>query len=380
MSDLFDSYDLSGLLLPNRIVMAPLTRARAKHDAADELIALYYAQRSTAGLIISEGTPISRQGQGYVFNPGIFLSDQIAGWRKVTRSVHSAGGRIFAQLWHVGRVSHFSIQEKGRQPVSATDRIARGAMAFGYDEEGQPRFLPVSAPYALTATEVGRAVEDFAIAADNAVAAGFDGVELHAANGYLFEQFLNPLVNDRTDRYSADLMQNRLRFTLEVVDAVNARIGSQRVGIRFSPFGQISDMPPYPDAEQTYLQLGRELADRRIAYIHFMDQSGFRVASMPGGVSDRVHNLLRKLRPTFDKGALILAGGQTLAKANELIASGTIDLAAFGQPFIANPDLVARLRNGWPLAEPERETYYGGGAEGYVDYPPYHYGRALIAD
>jgi N-ethylmaleimide reductase len=380
MSDLFDSYDLSGLLLPNRMVMAPLTRARAKYDAADELIALYYTQRSTAGLIISEGTPISREGQGYVFNPGIFSSDQIAGWRKVTRSVHSAGGRIFAQLWHVGRVSHFSIQEKGRQPVSATGRIARGAMAFGYDEEGLPRFLPVSAPYALTTTEVGRVVEDFAIAAENAVAAGFDGIELHAANGYIFEQFLNPLVNDRTDRYSADLMENRLSFTLEVVDAVNARIGSQRVGIRFSPFGQISDMPPYPDAEQTYLQLGRELADRRIAYMHFMDRSGFRVASMPGRVSDEVHSLLRKLRPTFDKGALILAGGQTLAKANELIASGTIDLAAFGQPFIANPDLVARLRNGWPLAKPERETYYGGGAEGYVDYPPYRNGRALIAD
>jgi len=378
MSDLFDSYDLSGLLLPNRIVMAPLTRARAKHDAADELIALYYAQRSTAGLIISEGTPISREGQGYLFNPGIFSSDQIVGWRKVTRSVHSAGGRIFAQLWHVGRVSHFSIQEKGRQPVSATDRIARGAMAFGYDEEGQPRFLPVSAPYALTATEVGRVVEGFAIAAENAVAAGFDGVELHAANGYIFEQFLNPLVNDRTDRYSADLMENRLRFTLEVVDAVNAQIGSQRVGIRFSPFVQNSDMPPYPDAEQTYLQLGRELADRRITYMHFMDQSGYR--SMPARVSDKVHSLLRKLRPTFDKGALILAGGQTLAKANELIASGTIDLAAFGQPFIANPDLVARLRNGWPLAKPERETYYGGGAEGYVDYPPYRNGRALIAD
>ena len=376
MSDLFDSYDLSGLLLPNRIVMAPLTRARAKSDAADELIALYYAQRSTAGLIISEGTPISREGQGYLFNPGIFSSDQIAGWRKVTRSAHSAGGRIFAQLWHVGRVSHFSIQ--GRQPVSATDRIARGAMAFGYDEQGQPSFLPVSSPYALTTTEVDRTVEDFAIAADNAVAAGFDGIELHAANGYLFEQFLNPLVNDRTDRYSADLMQNRLRFTLEVVDAVNARIGSQRVGIRFSPFGQNSDMPPYPDAEQTYLQLGRELADRRIAYMHFMDQSGYR--SMPAQVSDKVHSLLRKLRSTFDRGALILAGGQTLTKANELIASGTIDLAAFGQPFIANPDLVARLRNGWPLAKPERETYYGGGAEGYVDYPPYRNGRALIAD
>jgi N-ethylmaleimide reductase len=376
MSDLFDGYDLSGLLLPNRIVMAPLTRARAKHDAADELIALYYAQRSTAGLIISEGTPISREGQGYLFNPGIFSSDQIAGWRKVTRSAHSAGGRIFAQLWHVGRVSHFSIQ--GRQPVSATDRIARGAMAFGYDEQGQPSFLPVSLPYALTTTEVGRIVEDFAIAADNAVAAGFDGIELHAANGYLFEQFLNPLVNDPMDRYSADLMQNRLRFTLEVVDAVNARIGSQRVGIRFSPFGQNSDMPPYPDAEQTYLQLGRELADRRIAYMHFMDQSGYR--SMPAQVGHKLYGLLRKLRPTFDKGALILAGGQTLAKANELIGSGTIDLAAFGQPFIANPDLVARLRNGWPLAKPERETYYGGGAVGYVDYPPYHNGRALIAD
>jgi 2,4-dienoyl-CoA reductase-like NADH-dependent reductase (Old Yellow Enzyme family) len=345
MSDLFDGYDLSGLLLPNRIVMAPLTRARAKYDAADELIALYYAQRSTAGLIISEGTPISREGQGYVFNPGIFSSDQIAGWRKVTRSVHSAGGRIFAQLWHVGRVSHFSIQEKGRQPVRATDRIARGATAFGYDEEGQPGFLPVSTPYALTTTEVSRVVEDFAIAAENAVAAGFDGIELHAANGYIFERFLNPLVNDRTDRYSADLMENRVRFTLEVVDAVNTRIGSQRVGIRFSPFGQISDMPPYPDAEQTYLQLGRELADRRIAYMHFMDQSGFRVASMRGRVSDKVHSLLRKLRPTFDKGALILAGGQTLAKANELIASGTIDLADLWSAVHHQP------RSGWPAQE-----------------------------
>ena len=230
-NSLFSPLQVGPYRLSHRIVMAPLTRSRAANDIADEMTALYYTQRATAGLIISEGTPISREGQGYLFNPGIFSSDQIAGWRKVTRSAHSAGGRIFAQLWHVGRVSHFSIQ--GRQPVSATDRIARGAMAFGYDEQGQPSFLPVSSPYALTTTEVGRIVEDFAIAADNAVAAGFDGIELHAANGYLFEQFLNPLVNDRTDRYSADLMENRLRFTLEVVDAVNARIGSQRVGIRF---------------------------------------------------------------------------------------------------------------------------------------------------
>jgi 2,4-dienoyl-CoA reductase-like NADH-dependent reductase (Old Yellow Enzyme family) len=209
MTELFSPFDLAGTLLANRIVMAPMTRSRAPDDIATETIARYYAQRATAGLIVSEGTPISREGQGYLFNPGIFTPEQIAGWRLTTQAVHAAGGRIFAQLWHVGRVSHTSIQADGLSPVSASSKIARGATAFGYDEEGQSGFVPTSAPRQLATQEVVRILGDFADAAAHAVEAGFDGVEIHGANGYLLEQFLNPTVNDRSDLYSADTMENR---------------------------------------------------------------------------------------------------------------------------------------------------------------------------
>jgi N-ethylmaleimide reductase len=367
MASLFDSYDLAGLDLPNRVVMAPLTRSRAPNDIADEMTALYYTQRATAGLIISEGTPISREGQGYLFNPGIFSPEQIGGWRKVTTSVHGAGGRIFAQLWHVGRVSHESVQLNGAQPVSATSKVAKNAIVFGYDEKGEAGFLPASKPRQLTTDEVVRVIRDFGAAAENAMAAGFDGVELHAANGYIFEQFLNPLVNDRSDRYSATTLENRLRFTLEVVEHVSIKIGAHRVGIRFSPYGQISDMPLYSAIEETYLQLGRELAKRNIAYIHLMDQSDFK--GLPK--SPEIRTLLQKLRGAFDTGALILAGGQTRESANQLIGAGSVDLVAFGQLFISNPDLVARFDYGWPLTQPDRSTYYGGGPHGYIDYPTY---------
>lgn len=372
MSELFSSFDLAGRSLRNRVVMAPMTRSRAPDDVADERIALYYAQRATAGLIVSEGTPISREGQGYLFNPGIFTPEQVAGWRLTTRSVHAVGGCIFAQLWHVGRVSHPSIQEDGRDPVSATTKVAAGATAFGYDETGKPDFVAAAPPRPLGTAEVGRVAADFAQAAGNAVDAGFDGVEIHGANGYLIEQFLNPLVNDRTDRYGAGTMENRLRFALEVVDAVCARIGPDRVGIRLSPYGQLFDMPHYADMDETYAALVTELGRRGIAYVHVMDQSGYVMGDKVGpSFVDRLQALLRQFRRDLPRTAIILAGGMTRERAEGLIGDGTIDLAAFGQPFIANPDLVERLRNGWPMALPDRTTYYGGGSQGFIDYPPH---------
>lgn len=372
MTKLFETFYLGSRTLANRIVMAPLTRARAPEDIASERVALYYAQRATAGLIISEGTPISREGQGYLFNPGIFTPEQVAGWRLTTDSVRANGGAMFAQIWHVGRVSHPSIQEDGKAPVSASSKIAAGALAYGLDDEGKPNLIPTTVPRQLATEEVARVVEDFVQAASNAMEAGFDGVEIHGANGYLFEQFMNPLVNDRTDAYGPQSLENRLRFTLEVVDAVIAKIGRQHVGIRLSPYGQLFDMPLYPEIDETYATLTQALGERGIAYVHIMDQGGFKMGDGTGddtGASFLA--LLKTMRGKLPDTALILAGGMTRERAEALIAEGLIDLAAFGQAFIANPDLVARLRNDWPLNPADRSTYYGGGAEGYIDYPSY---------
>lgn len=372
MTNLFDTFDLSGLTLSNRFVMAPMTRSRAPNDIANEQIALHYTQRATAGLIVSEGTPISREGQGYLFNPGIFSKEQIQGWKLVTDSVRSVGGRMFAQLWHVGRVSHTSIQIDGKAPVSSTNKAAQGGMAFGYTENGEPGFVPTSTPRALTTEEVGRVVEDFAQAAANAIEAGFDGVEIHGANGYLLEQFLNPLVNDRTDRYSAKNLDDRLRFVFEVVDAVSARIGKNRVGIRISPYGQLFDMPIYPEIDETYAALCSGMNERGIAYVHVMDQTHFFMAGESSAAQEKaLRELLKDCKAKLGNTALIIAGDMTLERAQDLVDAGLIDLPAFGQPFIGNPDLVARLKNGWPLTTPDRDTYYGGDAKGYVDYPPY---------
>lgn len=370
---LFEAFALSGTSLRNRVVMAPMTRSRAPSDVADTMTALYYTQRATAGLIVTEGTPVSREGQGYLFNPGIFSDEQIAGWKLTTDSVHAVGGRIFAQLWHVGRLSHPSIQEAGKLPVSPSSRKAKGAKAFGYNENGQPALIDTPAPRPLKTDEIPRLVEDFARAAENAIAAGFDGVEIHAANGYLFEQFLNPGVNDRTDRYAADTLDNRLRFTLEVIDAVAARIGANRTGIRLSPYGQIFDMPAYPEINETYLALAAEIGKRKLAYLHLMNQSGFSRADgkVEGSAENGFFELMRGMKSQLSATALILAGGMTRDLAEEMIEGGEIDLAGFGANFISNPDLVARMQNGLPLAEPDRETFYGGDSKGYIDYPPY---------
>ncbi|RRV10520.1 alkene reductase [Pseudomonas sp. v388] len=373
MTDLFKPFDLAGITLKNRIVMAPMTRSRATNDVADSLTALYYTQRATAGLIVSEGTSISKEGRGYLFNPGIHSGAQISGWKLVTDSVHAVGGHIFAQLWHVGRISHPSIQEGGKLPVSASSKLPKDSTAYAYNENGEPDRVAPPAPRQLTTAEVERIVEDFAQAAANAVEAGFDGVEIHGANGYLHEQFLNPKVNDRTDKYAADTLENRIRFTVEVIDAVVKRIGANRVGIRISPYGQLFDMPLYDEIDETYLALSKEIAERNLAYVHVMNQNSFERIDrgVQGASSGGLFPLLKQIKSILGKTALILAGGLNRQRAEELIEEGLIDLAGFGHTFISNPDLVARLENGWPLTPADRDTFYGGDAEGYVDYPAY---------
>ena len=362
MTDLFQSYGFKGHRLSNRLVMAPMTRARRPDYVPNAETALYYSQRASAGLIVSEGTPVSPEGQGYINVPGIWSADQVAGWRLVTDAVHEEGGTIFAQLWHVGRMSHVSLQPDGRQPVSSTNKPAPDpkSMAFVFLEVGSTGFAEPSVPRPLETEEVARVVLDFVRGARNAVEAGFDGVELHSANGYLFEQFLNPILNDRTDRYGGSL-ENRARIVLETVDAMIAAIGADRVGIRLAPFNQQFDMPVYDDDGETYLYLGRELAKRGIAYVHLND-------NWAAGRSVVGEDFLRRFREAFD-GTIILAGAMTLERGRRLVDEGMIDLPAFGQPFIANPDLVERLRTGAPIATPDRATYYGGGSAGYIDYP-----------
>ncbi|GAA2689485.1 MULTISPECIES: alkene reductase [Actinosynnema] len=359
---LLTPFDLRGLPLPTRVVMAPMTRARAVREVPDDLTARYYAQRAGAGLIVTEGAPVSREGVGYLFTPGLHTDEQVTGWRHVTDAVRDRGGRVFAQLWHVGPASHVSLQPGGRAPVSSTDR-ARADTAFARLPDGTPGRVPASAPRALRADEVARVAADFAAAATNADAAGFHGVELHAATQYLFEQFLNSRVNDRPDRYGGRTLADRLRFTLEVVDAVVERLGAHRVGVRVSPFSTVGNMPEDDKAEETYRALAAELAARDLAYLHVHDTSGF------GGDGDRVRALLPALRPEGGRTALVLAGGLTPTGAADLIGAGLIDLAAFGRPYIANPDLVQRLRAGLPLAEADPATFFGGDATGYVDYP-----------
>ncbi|WP_106476723.1 alkene reductase [Phytohalomonas tamaricis] len=361
MASLFEPYDLAGHRLTNRIVMAPMTRSRAReNDVPNEMGALYYRQRACAGLIISEGTPISREGQGYLFNPGIYGPDQIEGWKKTTRAVHERGGLIFAQTWHVGRVSHTSIQLNGQAPVSSTAK--QGGMAFGYNDEGRPDMLAASTPRALETHEVKRVVGDFAQAAVNARMAGFDGVEVHGANGYLFEQFLNAELNDRSDEYGGS-RENRCRLLLEAIDASIEKIGAHRVGVRISPYGQLFDMPAYDDTEATYLHLAAELNKRHLAYVHIMDQGAQGQEAMP-------REFLRKFRDAYE-GTLLFAGNLDKQEAQKLVDEGTIDLPVFGRPFTSNPDLVERMKNDWPLTPFDPDTFYGGDARGYVDFPTY---------
>lgn len=363
MSRLFETYPLGARCLQNHIAMAPMTRARNPNLIANEQTALYYRQRATAGLIVSEGTPVSPEGQGYIAVPGIWSSEQVAGWRLVTDAVHEEGGTIFAQLWHVGRMSHTSLQPAGGAPVSASNKAPAKSpknMAFINNEDGTQGFAAPSEPRALATDEVSRVTQDFVHAAKNAIRAGFDGIEIHAANGYLFEQFINPVINDRSDKYGGSL-ENRLRFLLETVDAVSEAIGCDKVGVRLAPNNRVFDMPAYPESEATYLVIARELSTRNVAYIHLND-------NFSSGGADISASYLHQFRQAYT-GTLILAGQMTKARAQQLVGEGIIDLAAFGQPFISNPDLVTRLKEELPLTPPHRATYYGGSHEGYTDYP-----------
>ncbi|SAL03052.1 NADH:flavin oxidoreductase [Caballeronia arationis] len=360
---LFEPFDLAGLQPPNRIVMAPMTRSRAINTVPDDLTALYYRQRAGAGLIVTEGSQISVEGRGYLFAPGIHSAEQVAGWRRVTEAVHEAGGRIFIQLGHVGRVSHRSLQHKRESPVSSVSRTAAGATAYAYDPSGAPAAVPVSRPRSLTTFEVARVKNDFLRAAESAVAAGFDGVELHGANGYLMEQFINGALNTRNDVYGGFRIANRLRFVLETIDEVSAAIGPSMTGIRLSPFGRLNSMAPFSDEEETWLALACELSSRRLAYVHLNDQW---TLGHP--------NMTRDFRARFRKvysGTLMMAGGFGKASAENALALGLADLIAFGSPFIANPDLVERLWRGYPLARVDHTTLYEGGPKGYTDYPAY---------
>lgn len=364
MTTLFSEYNLAGLTLPNRIVMAPMTRARVPSTVPSEAMAEYYAQRASAGLIITESAPVSIQGCGYLCTPGIHTPEQLAGWRRVTDAVHRAGGRIFAQLTHAGRVSHESIQDGRKAPVGPVAVRARNTKVQAWDADGNPKQVPASAPVALDGAGIRAVIADFRRVANQATAAGFDGVEIHAGNGFLFEQFINGGLNTRDDAYGGAAIANRLRLLLETVDAVAAEIGAGRVGVRISPFAHLADLDAFDDEEATWLALSGALAQRQIAYIHVshMGNTAFQ----------------QKFRACYP-GTLMLAGGFDGDSAAKAIAAGDADLAVFGLPFIANPDLVERLKHGWPLACADHDAFYGGDRHGYTDYPTYTEQNAVAA-
>ncbi|HET7370561.1 MAG TPA: alkene reductase [Gammaproteobacteria bacterium] len=343
--------------LDNRVVMAPLTRSRADNPqlAPTDLHAEYYAQRASAGLIISEATQISPQGVGYINTPGIYSAAQVDGWNKVTRAVHAQGGMMFAQLWHVGRVSHPDFHN-GELPVapSAINPEGQAFTARGMQ--------PTVTPRALATDEVRGIVADYVKAAKNAIKAGFDGVELHGANGYLPNQFLIDSANQRTDEYGGSIA-NRARFLFEIVDAVSHAIGAGRVGVRLSPSG-LSNLKPDTNARALFEYVITRLNDYKLAYLHLIEPTE-PVAHIPNMVA----NVAKHFRP-FYQGTLITNGGYDRESGNSAIAEGHADLVAYGKLFIANPDLPERFRTGARLAEGDRATFYQGGARGYVDYPP----------
>lgn len=354
---LFRHFDLGRIRLRNRIVMAPLTRDRATAgtDAPNASNAQYYRQRATAGLIIAEATQISPYGKGYAFTPGIYSPEQVAGWKLVTDAVHAEGGSIYLQLWHVGRISHPSLQPGNILPVAPSAIAPKDSRTF--IESGE--FVEVGTPRALELNELPGLIDDYAAAAKKAIAAGFDGVEIHAANGYLLDQFLRDGSNRRTDRYGGSV-ENRLRLTLEVVEAVSAGVGADRTGIRLSPVSPVSGAFD-SDPQSMFFPLVRELNRFELAYVHVIEghTQGPR----------EFHGLdFEALRKTFD-GPWIVNNGYTRALASEAISSGRADLVAFGRPYIANPDLVERLRIDAPLNEVDWDHTFGGDERGYTDYP-----------
>lgn len=367
---LFTPLQLGPYTLGNRIVLPPLTRSRSTQpgNIANELMAEYYQQRSSAGFMVSEGTQIEPRGQGYAWTPGIHSTAQIAGWQKVTRAVHDAGGVIFAQLWHVGRVSHTALQPEGQAPVAPSAIPASQVKVFIETAPGSGMLSEPSMPRELTTAEVRELVQYYAQAARNALQAGFDGVELHCANGYLVNQFISAHSNQRSDEYGGSL-DNRLRFLREITQAVAEVVGPQRLGVRFAPlFSSTDEERVYlglveDDPQATYLAAIRHLEELGIAYLSLAEADWEGAEELP-------ESFRRAVRRAFS-GRILYAGRYDAPRAAAAIEAGWADLIGFGRSFIANPDLPTRIANGWPLNALDSASMYGGTAQGYTDYPRY---------
>lgn len=352
MKKLIMPFTEGALRLKNHVVMAPMTRSRALNNLPNALMATYYKQRSGAGLIVTEGTSPSPEGLGYPRIPGIFSEAQVEGWKAVTKGVHEGGAKIFVQLMHTGRIAHVANLPEGYQPVGLTTIKAAGEIFT--DSAGMQEY---SEPVALDAQGIANVINDFVKAAQNAVRAGFDGIELHGANGYLLEQSLNPHVNNRMDNYGGSI-ENRSRLTLEIAEKIASAIGPERVGLRISPYSSLSDMPAYDEAEvhQTYAYLSGELNRLGIAYIHLSDNPS---------IPQKTHQAIRS---AFSN-TLIYCNGLTAETAETKLQNGSADLVAFGRSFLSNPDFIRRIEKNAPLNEVDYMTLYTPGAQGYTDYP-----------
>lgn len=353
--ELFETGVVGDVEVKNRIFMAPLTRNRAQDDGTPKEMAIeYYRQRAGAGLIVTEATQISAMGKGYLDTPGIYLPKHVEAWRKITDAVHDEGGVIFCQLWHVGRISHTSLLPDGAQPVSSTDEKAN---AQTYTQNG---FEDCSKPIALDKQGIKQTMEDYANAAKMAKESGFDGVEIHAANGYLIDQFLQDGVNKRTDEYGGTV-ENRIRFLSEVIDAIKTAWPVSKIGIRISPLGQANDMSESVPAN-LFSEVIDKVTEANLAYLHVVEQ-------FPGSESSPVEKeILKELSGRFD-GFYIANGGYDAASGVEAVSDGNADAVAYGRPFIANPDLPKRFKVDAKLNEPDQDTFYGGDERGYTDYP-----------
>ncbi|USD62652.1 alkene reductase [Vibrio sp. SCSIO 43140] len=359
---MFQPIQLGSLTLKNRIVMPPMTRSRASQpgNAANDMMAEYYAQRASAGLIVAEGTQISPMGQGYAWTPGIYSQEQIAGWKKVTDAVHAKDGAIFAQLWHVGRVTHPD-NIGGEQPISSSALKAENVKVFVDNGTNEPGFVDVVEPRAMTKQDIKDVVEQYRQAALNAVEAGFDGIELHGANGYLINQFIDSEANNRHDEYGGSI-ENRLRFLDEVVAAVVDAIGADKVGVRLAPFTSLNGTVDKTPVE-TYTAAARVLNKHNVVYMHIAEVDWDDAPDTPAEFKTAVREAYQ--------GTIIYAGRYNQEKAEQALAGGLADMVGFGRPFISNPDLPNRIKHGYPLAEHNPNTLFGGNEVGLLDYPEY---------
>lgn len=352
---LFSSYRLGDIELPNRAVMAPMTRSRAIDGVPNALMAEYYGQRAAAGLILTEGTSPSPNGMGYPRIPGLYSRAQVDGWKLVTDAVHAKGGHIFAQLMHVGRIGHPANMPEGSELIAPSPLQPPGEMYT--DAKGMQAY---PTPREMTQDDIEAAIEEYVTASKNAIAAGFDGVELHGANGYLIDQFLNPISNQRTDEYGGSV-ENQARFAIEVARATSDAIGAQRVGIRLSPFGAFNGLGEFEGTEDAFEAYAKELGEVGLVYLHLVDHSAMGAPPVPASTKER-------MRAVFGR-TIILSGGFDADSAEQALVAKRGELVAFGRPFLSNPDLLERFREGAALNDPKMDLFYTPGPEGYTDYP-----------